>query len=191
MGYDNAKGKRTLGNGQAGGKVALPIFEIDHEDGVGAGHRRRRHCRGRRPRRRAIWSRCRSTCTPDSGSTGAARPASMSAALEWRRWPHQRRVHGVFPDSTTAAASTTPRNACQPRAASAGSAATAVHSRSSSRGSARPQPIGFAGLRLARQSRGPIGNGAGSRHPALAVRPRSTTAPPVRRRQLAGDRQGF
>ena len=27
MGYDNAKGKRTLGNGQAGGKVALPIFE--------------------------------------------------------------------------------------------------------------------------------------------------------------------
>jgi membrane peptidoglycan carboxypeptidase len=26
MGYDNAKGKRTLGNGQAGGKVALPIF---------------------------------------------------------------------------------------------------------------------------------------------------------------------
>jgi len=27
MGYDNARGKRTLGNGQAGGKVALPIFE--------------------------------------------------------------------------------------------------------------------------------------------------------------------
>ncbi len=27
MGYDNAKGKRTLGSGQAGGKVALPIFE--------------------------------------------------------------------------------------------------------------------------------------------------------------------
>jgi membrane peptidoglycan carboxypeptidase len=27
LGYDNAKGKRTLGNGQAGGKVALPIFE--------------------------------------------------------------------------------------------------------------------------------------------------------------------
>ena len=27
MGYDNAKGKRTLGNGQAGGKIALPIFE--------------------------------------------------------------------------------------------------------------------------------------------------------------------
>ena len=30
VGYDNAKGKRTLGNGQAGGKVALPIFEHDH-----------------------------------------------------------------------------------------------------------------------------------------------------------------
>ena len=27
LGYDNAKGKRTLGNGQAGGKIALPIFE--------------------------------------------------------------------------------------------------------------------------------------------------------------------
>ena len=27
MGYDNAKGKRTLGNGHAGGRVALPIFE--------------------------------------------------------------------------------------------------------------------------------------------------------------------
>jgi penicillin-binding protein 1A len=27
VGYDNAKGKRTLGNGQAGGRVALPIFE--------------------------------------------------------------------------------------------------------------------------------------------------------------------
>jgi penicillin-binding protein 1A len=27
IGYDNAKGKRTLGNGQAGGRVALPIFE--------------------------------------------------------------------------------------------------------------------------------------------------------------------
>ena len=27
MGYDNARGKRTLGNGQAGGRVALPIFE--------------------------------------------------------------------------------------------------------------------------------------------------------------------
>jgi membrane carboxypeptidase/penicillin-binding protein len=27
MGYDNARGKRTLGNGQAGGKIALPIFE--------------------------------------------------------------------------------------------------------------------------------------------------------------------
>ncbi len=27
LGYDNAKGKRTLGNGQAGGKVAVPIFE--------------------------------------------------------------------------------------------------------------------------------------------------------------------
>jgi penicillin-binding protein 1A len=27
VGYDNAKAKRTLGNGQAGGKVALPIFE--------------------------------------------------------------------------------------------------------------------------------------------------------------------
>jgi membrane carboxypeptidase/penicillin-binding protein len=27
VGYDNAKGKRTLGSGQAGGRVALPIFE--------------------------------------------------------------------------------------------------------------------------------------------------------------------
>jgi membrane carboxypeptidase/penicillin-binding protein len=27
VGYDNAKGKRTLGSGQAGGKVALPIFD--------------------------------------------------------------------------------------------------------------------------------------------------------------------
>jgi membrane peptidoglycan carboxypeptidase len=27
VGYDNARGKRTLGNGQAGSKVAIPIFE--------------------------------------------------------------------------------------------------------------------------------------------------------------------
>ena len=27
VGYDNARGKRTLGSGQAGGKVAIPIFE--------------------------------------------------------------------------------------------------------------------------------------------------------------------
>ena len=27
VGYDNAKGKRTLGHGQAGSRVALPIFE--------------------------------------------------------------------------------------------------------------------------------------------------------------------
>ena len=27
VGYDNAKGKRTLGHGQAGSKVAIPIFE--------------------------------------------------------------------------------------------------------------------------------------------------------------------
>ena len=27
MGYDNARGKRTLGTGQAGGKIALPIFD--------------------------------------------------------------------------------------------------------------------------------------------------------------------
>jgi membrane peptidoglycan carboxypeptidase len=27
VGYDNAKGKRTLGSGQTGGKVALPIFD--------------------------------------------------------------------------------------------------------------------------------------------------------------------
>ena len=27
VGYDNAKGKRTLGQGQAGSKVAIPIFE--------------------------------------------------------------------------------------------------------------------------------------------------------------------
>jgi membrane peptidoglycan carboxypeptidase len=36
MGYDNARGKRTLGNGQAGGKVALADLRSDHEDGVGA-----------------------------------------------------------------------------------------------------------------------------------------------------------
>ena len=35
VGYDNAKGKRTLGNGQAGGKVALPIFEPIMQGGLG------------------------------------------------------------------------------------------------------------------------------------------------------------
>ncbi len=86
VGYDNAKGKRTLGSGQAGGKVALPIFEPIMQGGVGAGRaadaaaaalarggapsdraadRRALRPAARRPRRRSI-----------TASTSAARGGS-------------------------------------------------------------------------------------------------------------------
>ena len=109
VGYDNAKGKRTLGHGQAGSKVAIPIFEPIMRTAWASyapqtplprpSPEAARHLvalpidvqfrpAARRPRRR-----------PASMSAAPAAAAS-SAAGSWN-------ISG----STTAAASTTPRNA--------------------------------------------------------------------------------
>ena len=54
VGYDNAKGKRTLGHGQAGSQGRDADLRADHAGRLGELSRRRRRCRGLRRRRRAI-----------------------------------------------------------------------------------------------------------------------------------------
>ena len=53
VGYDNAKGKRTLGHGQAGSQGRAADLRSDHEGGVGRLRAADARCRGRRPKRRA------------------------------------------------------------------------------------------------------------------------------------------
>ena len=83
VGYDNAKGKRTLGAGQAGRKVAMPIFEPIMQAAWAQIRAADPAARAVAARRRAIWSRCRSTCIPGERLDG------RSSA----------RLHRVFPAS--------------------------------------------------------------------------------------------
>ena len=113
VGYDNKRGKRTLGGGQTGGKVAVPIFE---------------------PIMQAVWQHhAPKTAAARAVARGIAQPGrdadrpqqrrarglllQRTALLQRRahlhgraahREPHHRhrRVHRVFPDRCRAAAMT-------------------------------------------------------------------------------------
>ena len=109
VGYDNAKGKRTLGHGQAGSQGRDADLRADHAGGLGELSRRRRRCPGPSPEAaRHLVALPIDLQFRRSGSTAAAAmPASMSAAPaaaassaagSWN-------ISG----STTAAASTTRR----------------------------------------------------------------------------------
>ncbi len=81
VGYDNARGKQTLGRGGTGGSVAVPIAQADHRGRRGICNRPRRRCRRRRPR---------------PGRYLKAMPIDLNSGqrLGFRQ---KRRLHRIFP----------------------------------------------------------------------------------------------
>ena len=89
VGYDNAKGKRTLGAGNAGSQGGAADLRADHARGVEPSTRRRPRWPAPRPKPRASSWRCRSTC--NSGERIETR--SRSAFMEQFRLDEYRQVH--------------------------------------------------------------------------------------------------
>ena len=120
VGYDNADGKRrTLGGGQTGGRVAVPIFEqiVQATWARCTPSRRRSIRRRRRPRRssspcRSISPAAPASATAASGpspnSSGCATARSPTPSTTWCRSTRWRpRMTAMPGDMATVAAATT------------------------------------------------------------------------------------
>ena len=192
VGYDNAKGKRTLGNGQAGGKVALPIFE---------------------PIMKAVWAQRRAADAAAEavarGGAPSGRAADRRAFRPAARRPRRRHRFDVRGAGGSRVAASAARswnisglddsgriNDTQDRLTSRGSASAATTTtRSPLPVLVRPTDLRSSGFGFSeRLPSGPVLRCAGydgrpGYQPALAIRPLDDR-PPIRRADTA-DRQGF
>ena len=104
VGYDNARGKQTLGRGGTGGQHRRADRRADHPGDLELVQRRRRRCRRRRRKPPDASRRCRSTYTSGQKLAGQqprrfhrvfpARRHKKAARHSISRWPERGSVTG-------------------------------------------------------------------------------------------------